>query len=98
MSTTFSTATICWFLLRQKQSHLESFLPNSAPSAKVCGRVCPAVSGRKNVARAPIVEQRPNISSGRMGETLAWASKNIERSDYKLVMTLPDRPRLVRGK
>ena len=57
--------------MRQKQSQREAFLPNSAPSASVWGRVWPAVSGRKNVARAPMVEHRPKISSGRMEETLA---------------------------
>ena len=38
---------------------------------RVWGSSCPAVSGRKKVARAPRREQRPRIRRGRIGENLA---------------------------
>ena len=53
------------------QIYLDWSLPNIEPSSKVWGRVRPAVSGKKNAAKAPTIEHNPRMRRGRIKEYLA---------------------------
>ena len=62
--------------------HLDWSSPKRVPSSRVWGSVLPAVSGRKKVARAPTIEHRPRISSGRIEENRAWGHVSGDGGQY----------------